>query len=608
VTPPSVATGSGPDAFRAGEVLRIEFAQADLTLDDGRRWQGPVALPFHWNAHYAMTGGIGVFELAVPAAVGATEAWTALLIERVGNAFTIAIDGKQVAAGGEVAARGLTDTTRGVQLIRLPPGALDPRSRIRIEIRADPARRAGLSAVAVGPIGLLEPLHRAAVRSRVTSSQWIAAFCGAVALLAAGLWVRTREPLFGLAALAEGSWALRVAEVSVQVPPLAWPGWALAMAALFGLWLAATHRFATDALGITRSSDRLLAPALGLYAPIAAVASLAADAPGFWISWVIVATALYAVLAVRAWRAVGRAASAPAILLALAVTGITLAAVIDWLAARVLPGWYGVPFVAKYFAIYSGITVLWIVVDRYTVALRESRAVSQALEHRVRDREQALAASMATVYRLEAERLLEAQRVRIVRDMHDGVGSHLATALRVLEAAPSASAVATESIRDAMLHLKLTIDAMAMAPGDVSGLLASLRYRLGPRVQAAGVAWSWDVDPLPPWDGAGRDGLRHLQFVLLELLSNALQHSGARALRTVGRVGSGAILIDFLDDGRGADPAPALGGPAGGAGLSACAARLAIAGGRIELIEVDRGFGVRIVLPLASSGAVAAQP
>src|SRR6185437_6837207 len=97
----------------------------------------------------------------------------------------------------------------------------------------------------------------------------------------------------------------------------------------------------------------------------------------------------------------------------------------------------------------------------------------------------------------------------------------------------------------------LSIDALSLTHGDVVGLLASLRFRITPRLKAAGIELIWDVPDLPNWPDGPPHALRQLQYILFEGLSNALQHSGASALTLSARVFYDRMQVSLIDNGQG---------------------------------------------------------
>ena len=153
-----------------------------------------------------------------------------------------------------------------------------------------------------------------------------------------------------------------------------------------------------------------------------------------------------------------------------------------------------------------------------------------------------------------------AERTRILRNMHDGVGAHISSAMHQLQADGVGQSIAARdevlrTLRDGLDHLKLSIDAIHLAPGDVTALLANMRYRMGPRFAGMGIELQWDVDLLPQCEQLDASAMSELQFVLFEALSNVLQHAKARVLRVEGHApeGSGQVYVRLVDDGCGFD-------------------------------------------------------
>src|SRR4029453_1280245 len=135
----------------------------------------------------------------------------------------------------------------------------------------------------------------------------------------------------------------------------------------------------------------------------------------------------------------------------------------------------------------------------------------------------------------------------------------------------------------------LSIDAMNLPSGDVNALLASLRYRLQRRISQAGLTVDWQVDELPHWEQGTDLAMRHLQFLLLEAISNALQHAQASTLTLSARSVDATIEISVRDDGRG-------GCVDANAGLQSMRERAHAIGAELTVEDADPGMRVRVRL------------
>ena len=137
--------------------------------------------------------------------------------------------------------------------------------------------------------------------------------------------------------------------------------------------------------------------------------------------------------------------------------------------------------------------------------------------------------------------------------MHDGVGANISSAIRQVQSGLARPDQILETLRDSLDQLKLTVDSMHLPAGDVVALLANLRYRLGARIESAGVQLHWDVDLLAPVERLDIQGMRSLQFIVLELCSNVLQQSHANELRISAKAQGNGIRLVVHDNGHGFD-------------------------------------------------------
>ena len=218
--------------------------------------------------------------------------------------------------------------------------------------------------------------------------------------------------------------------------------------------------------------------------------------------------------------------------------------------------------------------------------------------------------------RKELERLARIQervseRSRILRNMHDGVGAHISSAMRQLQAEGEnrsfpARAEVLQTLRDGMDQLKLSIDAIHLVPGDVTALLANLRYRLGPRFAAMGIEMQWHVEQLPISQSLDASAMSELQFMMFEAMSNVLQHSHAHILRIEGHtatrgvvalatadaLGMNHIFVRVIDDGCGFDPVVGTRN-----GLGAMRERAVSIGATVSIVSKPGRTVVEIKLP-----------
>jgi signal transduction histidine kinase len=85
------------------------------------------------------------------------------------------------------------------------------------------------------------------------------------------------------------------------------------------------------------------------------------------------------------------------------------------------------------------------------------------------------------------------------------------------------AAVLAECIDD----LKLAIDSIEPVDQDLLLLLATLRFRIGARLENGGIILHWNVSDIPPLDWLNPSCSLHVLRILQEALSNIIKHSGA---------------------------------------------------------------------------------
>jgi signal transduction histidine kinase len=244
-----------------------------------------------------------------------------------------------------------------------------------------------------------------------------------------------------------------------------------------------------------------------------------------------------------------------------------------------------------------------ILVGDYARSRQALFMINRDLSVRVAERETALRESFERLADLERSQAVSAERSRILQDMHDGVGAHLTSALRQIQSPPGQAVdmpLVAQTLRDSLDQLKMSIDAMSLQSGDIAGLLASWRFRLAPRLKAAGLELVWDVDDLPLWPAGHYPVMRQLQYILYEGLSNVLQHSGASRLVLSAGVVQERLRVSLIDNGKG------LNGHAStsGQGFQTMLGRARHIGAELTLLTPESGgLELRIDLPLDESNA-----
>lgn len=196
---------------------------------------------------------------------------------------------------------------------------------------------------------------------------------------------------------------------------------------------------------------------------------------------------------------------------------------------------------------------------------------------------------------IERAQTVADERQRLMRELHDGLGSVLTSSLAVVRRGEMPPTDLAEMLRECIDELRVVIDSLDVAELELSTLLAGLRLRLGRRLEQAGIGLDWAMEDLPPLTWMGPQEALHLMRIVQELFTNVHKHAQARRISLSARRTGTHIEIRILDDGRGVEPGPG----SGGRGLRMMADRAHALGGRWSIgRHAGGGTEATLLLPI----------
>lgn len=232
------------------------------------------------------------------------------------------------------------------------------------------------------------------------------------------------------------------------------------------------------------------------------------------------------------------------------------------------------------------------------------RSYNAELQSRVAAREAELEVAHARERDLVRREAHEEERRRIMRDMHDGLGSQLMSLLLAARRNALPGERMAEGLQAVMDEMRLILDSMDSVGESLASALVMFRTRTAERVAAAGLAFDWEDSHAAPMPAMGPRDVLNVFRILQEAVNNALRHAGASRISL--RIedsplpGHGLRLV-IADDGKGIDPQVAEGAAAGGRGLANMRTRAAALGA--EIAFAGTAGGTRITLDLAEQAA-----
>ncbi|RXN88223.1 histidine kinase [Achromobacter aloeverae] len=256
-----------------------------------------------------------------------------------------------------------------------------------------------------------------------------------------------------------------------------------------------------------------------------------------------------------------------------------------------------------------GLLTLFLILafTRYTHALESAVRARSVLDERLAAQARELIQAHERVRNAEREQTLLNERQRLMSDMHDGVGSSLMSALRLVEMGKEPVNIA-QVLKECIDDLKIAIDSLESADADLLALLGALRFRLGPRLTGAGIALRWRMSDLPPLPWLDAQSALHVLRILQEVLTNIVKHGAASEITVTtavaqppaGMVGEG-VQVCVQDNGRPFTPSTEARLP-GRRGLANVRNRVSTLGAHCAWQPLQEGTSFTLWLPLVRPG------
>jgi signal transduction histidine kinase len=399
---------------------------------------------------------------------------------------------------------------------------------IDLRLKLNPAGRGGLRGMELGSHAELKPLYDRVLFWRVTGPQitsLITVLLGIGALL---VWLRRRrETVYGWFGAACLLAALRNGHFYVNAPlPTRW----------YEIWASVPLHWMSVALVLfsLRLCGRSFARAERGLIAIAAAWSLAivlierntrlVDLGYLWLMLLSVATIV--LVTIWCWRQ-------PQLDRFMLLIALWVAQVFGMLDLSLLLGLrqsdariYFVPYSMLFFSLVMGANL----VDAFAKARTQQERINEELDARLAEREREIAIEHGRVLQLQRERVAAEERERIVRDIHDGLGSQLISSILLVEAGTLAGPAVATVLRECVDDLRLAIDSLKPAGNELLLVLGNFRYRMEPRLAQASVRLDWQIAANDMSPSLSSDQVLHTLRIVQEAFTNALKHARPRCM------------------------------------------------------------------------------
>ena len=463
-----------------------------------------------------------------------------------------------------------------------------------------------LSRMAVGPKLVIEPLYERRFFWRHTMTQVSLVFASVIALILLGLYWQNRSAYqyLWVGASAMGWGVLNLAYFSTPIPTALYAYWQLVVhLGIAAFSIGANLYLLKDCDAEIKWFWRFSMAWSGLFLS-AYLANYAVTGSTYLQTYTTVwhlglaATGLYPItrltqnviktrrLRHAAYLLITTAGCSAGALDAATISGNWTSAPNGYLLQTVAPVW----FVAICFALITD----------FTRSLRAQHEQQKTLTEQLAHQKLELEGLHAQASAAQENQAAIAERARIMQDMHDGLGSQLVSSMAMAQSGELTSAQTYDLLRSCIDDLRLAIDSSSQTDGSLALALGNLRFRMEPRLKAAGIGLRWNTqdleDPLPLAPQYQLPLLRIIQ----ETITNTLKHAHAKNMSVSVSSSATELLIEISDDGSGFDVLKAR-QTLQGKGLNSLDKRARILGAVLVVTSSPQGTLTRLNLRLSSS-------
>jgi signal transduction histidine kinase len=229
---------------------------------------------------------------------------------------------------------------------------------------------------------------------------------------------------------------------------------------------------------------------------------------------------------------------------------------------------------------------------------QEAEEARSDLERQVLEQDASLLRSSQLLRHQERLIAIDAERQRLLRDMHDGVGGVLTHLLLDVRENRLTEPEIEQGLQFAVDDLRNMASAIDAGNEPIDEALAMFRERMAGRLARSGIVLDYRCALPIPAPSLDVRRLLSLYRLLQEGIANVVRHASATRIDLAAELGNdGAILVILSDDGMGFEPTSAIGAAGEGRGLANMRRRADQMGGRIE-IESAPGRGTQLTLAI----------
>ncbi len=405
---------------------------------------------------------------------------------------------------------------------------------------------------------------------------------------------------FGFFSAALAVWAFRNVNYFLDILPTSGESWIAGSVLVHIIFIYLVTRFIYALYEIDSVRCERVLRYLVIFAAALALSRVFFEWPAFWVNkcgWLVV-PAVFWLMTITIKQALAKPSASTRLMAATMIFYFISVIYDELIVARYLP--FDSTFVDHFASIFMFVAVTSILAQRQVLERNELEFSKRALINTVSQKETELSASYDRLRIVEIaatkQSTLQAERKRLMQDMHDGVGSQLVAGIDSLRR----GAMSSPALEQLMVHvlddLRMIIDSLEPHDSDFLIPLGNFRYRIEPRLQAAGITLHWSAKTLPT--PASIDPTKTLQLlrIVQEVFANIIKHARASAIWLSIDFDDSAkqIQLSIRDNGIGFDTDV----EAAGRGLRNLHQRAGAINARLSVTSSERGTSLQFSIPV----------
>ena len=598
------------ETWATGQTQRIsqmEFVKSDAPAPPADGWQAQ-RLPDSWRVSRPGASGYGWYRVKLTLSAQPLQG-IGLLISMVGTTYAVYVNGVEVGDGGGMTGE-IQRNGSQPQYVSIAPQVLRPGDNwLHVRLRTATNLRGGMTPLLIGPRSDIEEQFDSEYFRRVTLSRSANVVLIVAGLIVGLLWLRRpAQAIYGYFAGLAVLWSLRNFHYTYSgsgIPSRLWEAFILGSLGVIGLLLLLFMLRLTQ-----RAMPRTERLAKWVFLSIPMLFALLGEQlmSQLRLVWyglcVVMLVSIISILVQHLRQPQSRREPGPWAILGALLLTLALGLHDYAVSSNLLP--YGSAALMAFGAPVLLASLVFTLASQYFIALETTEKLNATLEQKVRERTDDLQLSYDRMAELQRVAAVAVERERLMRDIHDGVGSQLISAKSSVEQGGLSHTDAAALIGQCIDDLRLVIDSLDPEQRHVADALATLRYRMQPKLVNVGIESSWQISqhPVPLGPGAMLDVVRIVQ----EAITNVLKHAGANRVDVrfdAGPDAAGSWQLTICDNGCGfteaCEPVPGQGVLAG-RGLTNMRRR-AVKLGAILALKASSPTGTTLVVSCPSIAA-----